>query len=102
MSQVLPGVRVVPHQGDDPEQHRRRAQDDPTVQCRLHTAKLTEMSGSDSGNENLPGEISFRSTRLVLRYVRDCRVIGTDSNAEAGRQREHVKVFRRVGFLSIR
>ena len=51
--QVLPGVRVVPHQGDDPEQHRRRAQDDPPVQCRLHTAKLTEMSGASSGNGNL-------------------------------------------------
>src|SRR5215813_527204 len=46
----------------------------------------------------LRGEISFRSARPVLRYVRACRVIGTDSNAEAGRQREHVKVFRRVGF----
>jgi hypothetical protein len=37
LTQGLPGVRVVPHQCDDAEQHRRRAKDDPPVQCCFHT-----------------------------------------------------------------
>ena len=41
MSQGLPGVRVVPHQCYDAEQHRRRAKDDPSVQRRLHTEKVS-------------------------------------------------------------
>src|ERR1700690_3510180 len=37
LTQGLPGVSVVPQQGDDAEQHRRRAKDDPPVPPGLHT-----------------------------------------------------------------
>ena len=45
LSQGLPGVRVVPHQCDDAEQHRRRTKDDTPVLRRLHTEKITDIGG---------------------------------------------------------
>ena len=45
LSQGLPGVSVVPHQGDDAEQHRRRTKDDLPVQRRLHPKSLILRGG---------------------------------------------------------
>ena len=50
MLQVLQGLSVVPHQCDDAEQHRRRAKDDPSVQRRFHTQKVTDISKSGGIN----------------------------------------------------
>jgi len=41
LTQGLPGVRVAPHQGDEAEQRRRRAKNDPPVQPCFHAERVT-------------------------------------------------------------
>src|SRR5689334_24610286 len=40
MSQVLPGVGVMPHQCDDAEEHRRCAKNEPSVKRSFHREKV--------------------------------------------------------------
>ena len=61
MLQVLPGVRVVPHQCDDAKQHRRRAKDNPPIQRRLHTEKATPSLLRACGTSEVISALSFCS-----------------------------------------
>jgi hypothetical protein len=69
MLQGLPGISVVPHQCDDAEQHRRRAKDDPSVQRRFHTQKVTDIS--ESGEINL---IRIFAAMQTLSGLEQCSV----------------------------